>query len=292
MTSSTAARLRLILAVLIFGTIGIFVRHIALPSAAIAFVRAAVGFLFLFVLTRARGNRVSLRGLRSALPKLIISGAFMGFNWILLFESYRYTTVAVSTLCYYMAPIIVVLLTPILFRERMTPRRLICAAVALLGMVFISGVLSSGLPGRDELRGIVLGLAAALLYAAIILINKTVRGVAGLDRTLLQLGAAAVTLLPYCVVTISPAQLVVPGMSVLLLAVVAVVHTGLAYSLYFGSVEELPAQTIAIFSYIDPVTALILSALILAEPLGPHGLAGAVLVLGAAFVSELPTGKK
>lgn len=292
MTQSAAARLRLITAMLIFGTIGIFVRNIGLPSAVLALVRAVVGLVFLLVLTFAKGSRPSFAALRRSLLPLMLSGLFMGFNWILLFESYRYTTVAVSTLCYYMAPIIVVLLSPVIFRERMTARRLACAAAALAGMVCVSGVLGSGLPGADELRGILFGLGAAALYASVVLINKTIRGVSGLDRTLVQLAAAAITLAPYCLLTVSPAELYCTGGELMLLLLVGVVHTGVAYNLYFSSVEALPPQTIAIFSYIDPVTALVLSALLLSEPLGIHGVIGAVLILGAAFISELPAREK
>ena len=167
-----ASRLPLIASMVIFGTIGIFRRHIALPSSVIAMLRGAVGMAFLYGLMRLRGQRMDMRSVKKNLPVLTLSGALMGFNWILLFEAYNYTTVATATLCYYMEPIFVILASPLLFGERLTPRRLICVAAALFGMVLVSGVMSVGINAGAEMAGIAMGLGAAALYASVVLINK------------------------------------------------------------------------------------------------------------------------
>ena len=285
------SRLPLIAAMVIFGTIGIFRRHIALPSSVIAMLRGAVGAAFLFGLMRLRGQRLDRNGVRKHLPVLALSGALMGFNWILLFEAYNYTTVATATLCYYMAPIFVMLASPLLLGERLTARRLACVAAALGGMVLVSGVLDVGVNAGREMTGIALGLGAAALYASVVLLNKRMGGLGANDRTVVQLGAAAIVLLPYTLETgeLAPhtlSALHLPGL--LMLLVVCVVHTGAAYALYFGSMKELPAQTVALLSYIDPVVAILLSALLLGEAMSAAAMVGAVLVLGAAVVSELP----
>lgn len=281
------AKLQLISAMTIFGTIGLFVRYIPLPSSVIACVRGALGTVFLLLVCLARRRRPDGRAIRANLPVLLVSGAFIGANWIFLFEAYRYTTVATATLCYYLAPMFVLLLSPLVLRERLSPRKLLCVLVALAGMVCVSGVPESGLPSAGELTGILLGVAAAALYAAVVLMNKKLHDISGNDRTVVQLGAAAVVVVPYILLTEDVAALRVDAAGLVLLLVVAIVHTGTAYSMYFGSMKELNAQTVAIFSYIDPIVAILLSALVLKEPLGVTGAVGAVLILGSALVSEL-----
>jgi drug/metabolite transporter (DMT)-like permease len=209
----------------------------------------------------------------------------MGFNWILLFEAYRFTTVAVATLCYYMQPTILIVLSPLLLGEKLTGRKLLCAGAAVVGMVLVSGVGTGD--GTGDVRGIALGLSAAALYAAIIILNKKLTGVDPFQRTVFQLGAAALTLLPYELLTEqwSSVRLTAPAAAALM--VVGLVHTGLAYTLYFSSVEALSGQTLALMSYIDPASALLFSALLLREPLGARGAAGAVLILASAAISEL-----
>ena len=281
------ARLAIIVSMLIFGTIGIFVRHVPMPSSVIALVRGVVGTLFLLVFSRLRKTPVDWAGVRKSLGMLILSGAFIGFNWILLFEAYRYTTVATATLCYYLAPVFVILASPVLFREKLTLRKGICVVVALVGMAFVSGVTETGIAGSGELLGILFGVGAAVLYALVVLMNKKLTGVPVFDRTIVQLGAAALALTPYVLVSEWGTAMDWSGPVIPLLLVMGIVHTGFAYALYFGGIKELPAQTSALLSYIDPVSAIILSAVFLGEGLTASGVIGAVLVLGATLLSEL-----
>ncbi len=275
---------------LIFGTIGLFRRWIDLPSSFVAMARGAIGMAFLLLVLRFRGRRLDRAAIRRNLPLLIPSGAALGINWILLFEAYNYTSVATATLCYYFAPMLIVLASPLVLREKLTARKLGCVFAALIGMVFVSGVLDAGFTGAAELKGVALGLCAAVFYAVVVLLNKHLGGLDGYDRTILQLGISSVVLLPYVLLTEPVAQLHYAPASLALLLVVGVVHTGLAYALYFGSLAEVKAQTAAILSYIDPVVAVLLSALLLHERMGFTGAAGAVLVIGAAVFSELGGG--
>ncbi len=276
----------LIVSMVIFGTVGIFRRWIPLPSATVAVARGLVGAVILLALNAVRRRKPAVADIRRNLALLLISGAAMGVNWIALFEAYRYTTVAAATLCYYMAPILVILLSPLVLRERLTARKLLCAGAALLGMVFVSGVIDGG--GIGELRGALLGLLAAALYASVVLMNKRMYPMPALDRTIVQLLTAGIVLLPYALLSGVTSE-ETPGVgAILLLAVVCVVHTGLAYALYFGSMEHLPAHTLALLSYIDPVVAVLLSALLLRERITILTALGAVLILGAAVIGELP----
>lgn len=288
MNAVIRAKRDLIFSVSVFGTIGIFVRWIGLPSSVIALVRGAVGAAFLLLLARFRHAPIDRAALRRRWQLLLLSAAMMSFNWITLFEAYRYTTVATATLCYYMAPIFVTLISPVLLKERLTARKLLCVFLALAGMVFVSGVPQSGLPGPSEAKGILLALCSAVLYAGVILINKYLAGVSAYDRTLLQLACAAAVMIPYILLTEDLSAMSVTPLGAVLLLIVAVFHTGWCYALYFGSMTVLSAQTVALFSYIDPIVAILLSALLLREPLGWSGILGAALVLGSTLVSELP----
>lgn len=285
------AVVQFVLSMFIFGTIGIFRRWIPLPSSVVAMTRGLLGMLVLLLVLRLRKIRLNAAEIRKSFVLLCLSGAAMGVNWILLFEAYNYTSVAAATLCYYLAPMFVVLASPLLLHERLTRRKLLCVCVALLGMVFVSGILQTGVSGSGEIRGILLGVGAAAFYASVILMNKRLGSVPAYERTIVQLGAAGIVLLPYVLITEIPMQLQLTKAALPMLLVVCILHTGVAYMLYFGSLMHLKAQTAAILSYIDPLVAVALSALLLKEPMGLNGVIGAALVLGAAIACELPERK-
>lgn len=285
MTQAKAKR-DLIGSMIIFGTIGVFVRYINLPSGLIAAVRGLVGMAVLVFVAAVKGERVSLAAIKNCAVRLILSGVCMGFNWILLFESYRYTSVSTATLCYYLAPMFVIAASPLLLHERLTLKKVLCVLAALFGMVLISGVTESGISDLSELKGVGLGVGAAALYASVILINKKISGVSAYERTSAQLGIAAAAVGIYVLVTGEAANVIFEPVSALMLLVVSVLHTGMAYSMYFGSMRELKAQTIAVFSYIDPLCAILCSAAVLGEKMTPAGAVGAAFILGAALVSE------
>ena len=285
MSKNNRSLYMLIASMVIFGTIGIFRRLIPLPSASIAALRGIVGAAFLLLLNAARRKKPDRAAIRGNLALLLVSGALIGANWIALFEAYQFTSVAVATLCYYMAPMFVIMFSPLVLGEKLTARKYICVALAVAGMVFVSGVLDLG--GGGSPKGVALGLLAAVLYASVIFINKRMKPMPAMDRTVVQLAAAGVVVLPYALLNGFGGTGALTAGTILLLAVVCIVHTGLAYALYFGSVEGLPAHTLALLSYIDPVVAVLLSLLLLREPMSIPALIGAVLVIGAMIVSEI-----
>lgn len=199
-SSQGLGRAKLILAMTIFGTIGIFVKYIPLPSSMIAFVRGFVGVAFLLLVTLIKRTKISFKDIKRNLLLLCISGAFIGINWILLFEAYRYTTVATATLCYYMAPIFVTIASPFVLKEKLTVKKVLCVFVALIGMVFVSGIV-----GTDSLHisvpGILCGVGAAFFYACVILLNKHLKDISSYDMTMTQLLVAAIVILPYVLLT-------------------------------------------------------------------------------------------
>ena len=276
-------RLRLMAAMMIFGTIGIFRRFIPLSSSMLAMLRGFIGVAFLWLVITLKGARLDVSIIRANWKWLTVSGIFIGLNWIALFEAYRYTSVAVATLCYYMAPAMVILVSPLVLKEKLAPKKAVCVLAAVMGMVFVSGVMEE--QQAQSLKGIGLGLGAACLYASVILMNKKMPPMGAYDKTVVQLFAAAAVLLPY---NLAQAETVAVTVSeALLVAVVGIVHTGIAYALYFSAMDGLKAQIVALYSYIDPVSAIVLSLIIFRERMTAFGILGTVLILGATLVSDL-----
>lgn len=271
----------------VFGTIGIFVRSIDFPSSFIAMMRGFLGVLFLLVFKLIRRKKLSFAAVKKNFLLLLASGAAIGVNWILLFESYNYTSVATATLCYYLAPIFVTVASPLVLKEKLSAKKLCCVFCALFGMVFVSGAFENGGIKSGESKGILLGVGAAAFYATVTLLNKKLSDITDTDRTVMQLLFASLTVTPYVFLTQNVASFEYSAKSILLLLVVGIIHTGFSYTLYFGSVGRLPAQTTALFSYIDPVVAIFLSAVFLKEKLGLFDILGAVMILGSTFISEI-----
>ena len=286
------SKLLFILSMLIFGSIGIFRKYIPLSSSVIAFSRGFIGVLFLLVLILLKKDKLNKKSIKDNLWLVIISGSFIGLNWVFLFESYKYTSVATATLCYYMAPIFVMIASTFLFKERLSLINVVCILIALIGMVFVSGVIETGFNDKNTLIGVIYGLLAALLYASVIIINKFMKPIPSIDKTVMQLLFSVVILIPYILIGQEFRGMIINLEIILLLLIVGVVHTGLAYALYFDSMKGLKTQSIAILSYIDPVVAIILSALILKENMSIFAIIGAVLILGSTFINEMINNRK
>ncbi|WP_343210040.1 DMT family transporter [Anaerolentibacter hominis] len=278
-------KINMIAAMLLFGSIGLFVRNIDLSSSQVALVRGVVGSMTLLAVSMMGRKKFSFSAIRANLLLLIASGAAIGFNWIFLFESYKYTTISIATLSYYFAPVFVLFLSPFLLKERLSVQKIICSAAAVAGMFLIMNV-AEGNAGSDPMRGIGYGLAAAALYASVILMNKFMKGMSGMETTLVQLIMASLVLLPYVLVTEKIAWTSLGGRSLVFVLTVGILHTGIGYYLYFSSMQKLSGQTVAALSYIDPVSAIAMSTLFLGETMSLLQLAGGVMILGATFFSD------
>lgn len=283
-------KLKLSLSMLIFGTIGVFVKYIPLTSSTIAMARGFMGAAFLLFVMLISGKKPSAFAIKKNALPLIISGAAIGINWIFLFEAYNYTSVAVATLCYYMEPVLLIVLTPFVLKQKLSVKKILCVPVALIGMVLVSGVLS----GKQDvsLTGVALGLAAAVLYMSVVLTNRFLKDISAYDSTLIQLFVAAVVITPYNLIVGMQPTGTVDIKAIIMLVVVGFLHTGLTYYLYFSSMNNLPSETVAIYSYIDPAFAILLSVFFLKEPMTVSGVVGAVLILGACLASEIEFKKK
>ena len=273
-----------ITAMLIFGSIGLFVRHIDLHSEQIALYRGFIGSITLIMAMFIMQKKISIHNWQKNLLPLLIAGLAIGFNWIFLFQAYTYTTIATATLTYYLAPTFVVILSPFILKEHLSKLKLICAIVSLLGMSLVAGIFSQDSIASNNLLGIFYGVLAAFFYAIVILSNKFIKNMPSLDCSITQLLLASLILLPY--VTSQNFTWSMDLSSLTFLIILGCIHTGVAYLLYFASLQDLPAQKVAIFSYIDPVTAIILSTIVLSEAMNFTQWVGAILILGSLLYSE------
>ena len=290
MNATKRARLSLILSMAAFGTLAPFVRNISVTSGELALYRAILAAILIGSFLIITKQPIPFRSLGKELYLLLFSGIAMGFNWILLFEAYKYTTVAISTLSYYFAPVIVTIVCPFLFQEKMTKKQILCFVMSTLGLALVVGITDLGRGGNDAV-GVAFGLGAAVLYAAVILLNKFIRRVTGIHRTLLQFLAAVAVLTPYVLCT---GGMHLDGLNRtgwICLLIVGLVHTGITYCLYFSSLKELPGQEAAILSYVDPLVAVVIGVLVLKEPLSWQQFVGGALILGFTLWNELDTGK-
>ena len=286
MTEQNKAKLAQIVSMTIFGTLGIFYRNIPVSSGELALYRALLATLLIGAFLLLTRQRIPFRKIRREIPILLASGMAMGINWILLFEAYRYTTVSVATLSYYFAPVIVTAVCPILFKERLTAKQILCFVASTAGLALIT-VGGSDAGGNAHLRGILIGLGAASFYATVVLLNKFIKNVDGIHRTFLQFLAAAVILIPYVLFSSGVTVQSMDYVGWINLLIVGLVHTGVTYCLYFSSLKNLTGQTAAILSYVDPLVAVIVSVTVLHEGITALQIVGGALILGFTLLNEI-----
>ena len=289
MKKENAAKGLMAVAMFIFGTLAPFVRNINVSSGELALYRAVLAALLVGGYLLVTKQKLSLRSIKKELFLLLLSGVAMGINWIFLFEAYKYTTVSVATLSYYFAPVIVMVVCPLIFKEKLTGKQILCFAMATAGLVLITGTAGGG---KQDLLGIAFGLAAAAFYATVMLLNKFIKGVTGLHRTFIQFLSAIVVLVPYVACTSGFTLGGLSGTGWTNLLIVGLVHTGITYCMYFTALKELPGQKVAILSYIDPLVAVLVSVVLLNEGMTLLQMIGGVLILGFTLWSELPKRKK
>lgn len=281
-------KIKLLICMASFGTISLFIKNIPLASSEIALYRAIIAFLVLGVYIFVTKGFSGVSHSKGHMMKIFLSGVAMGFNWILLFEAYNYTSVALSTLCYYFAPVIVVVMSSILFKERLSLKQIICFIGSTAGLVLIIGV-SSG--GSNDLMGVMYGLGAAILYATVLLLNKSTGDVDSITRTLVQFVSAIVVIIPYVGVTNGFHLNEIGANGLINLIILGAFHTGILYVMLFSSVSRLRGQEVAILSYVDPLVAVLVSIVILNETVTIAQLLGGSAILFFTLLNELPSKK-
>lgn len=275
-----------IISMIVFGTIGWFVKNVTISSGEIALYRAIMAIIVVGMYLLITKEKIEFKKIKKELPILLLSGIAMGINWILLFEAYNYTTVTVATLSYYFAPVIVMVLCPILFREKMTINQIVCFIGSTLGLVLIMGITDIG---KETLnfKGIGLGLGAACFYATVILLNKFIKNIDGIKRTFIQFISSLIVLVPYVLLTSGINISSLSGRGIISLLIIGLIHTGIAYCLYFSSLKELSGQKVSILSYIDPLVAILVSYFLLNESINLPQIIGGVLIIFFTLLNEI-----
>lgn len=279
-------RFLLISSMVIFGTLGPFVRNISVSSGELALYRALMATVLIGLFLLITKQKIPFAHIKKDLPLLIFSGMAMGINWVLLFEAYKYTTVSVATLSYYFAPVLVMIICPLIFKEKMGIKQIICFIMTSLGIVMITGV-GNITEGSSHITGIAFGLGAAVFYASVVLINKFIKNVSGIHRTFLQFVSAILVMFPYVMFTGGVTLSNMNSTGWVCLATVGVIHTGIAYCMYFSSLKGLSGQKAAILSYIDPLVAVIVSVTVLNEKMTVMQILGGILILGFTLWNEI-----
>ncbi len=280
-----------ILSLFIYGTIGLVLRYISLPVEFVVICRGILGSLTMVIITKLTGKKLDFKPFKKVGKWFVLSGICLGFNWITLFAAYKVTTVAIASLCNYMAPIIVIFLAALLFKDKLKPISIVCIFVAFIGIALVSGVTLDGIAGVN-LKGVALGFMAAAGFTGMVLCNKKGGDVPVYEKAIIQLISASLTALPYFLINNWGEPLNFDLQSVLLILLLGVVHSGIAYTFYFGAITKIDVQSFALLGYTEPIVSVLVSVIILHESMTLLGVIGAVMVLGAAIVNEMAQVKK
>ena len=292
------ATIKVLIAMLLWGSLGVFVKNISLESVEISFFRGIIGSIFLGIvlLIKMRSKKKSDEDIYLETSKneykkkdkkiiivIIISGMAIGFNWVFLFNSYNYITVANATIVYYLAPVIVIFVSPIFLKEKLTSKKVVAVICAMCGLILIVKTNTSNV-NIDLTSGIINAFIAACLYASVIILNKFIKNVDDYKKTFIQIFMASMVLLPW---VIYRDKIVFDSIqSIILILVLGIAHTGIAYCLYFSAMKDLKAQSVAILGYIDPVSSVVFSIFLLRETFSIYQLIGGVIILLSAIISE------
>ena len=239
MKKENSSKIVMALAMSIFGTLAPFVRNINVSSGELALYRAIMAAMLVggYLLVTKQG--LSIKEVKKEFLLLLLSGTAMGINWILLFEAYKYTTVSVATLSYYFAPVIIMVICPLLFKEKLSGKQILCFVMSTIGLVLITGTASGG---ADDMLGIIFGIGAAIFYATVVIINKFIKRVTGIHRTFIQFISAIIVLAPYVLLTSGFNIESLNATGAISLLIVGFFHTGITYCMYFSAFNELPGH--------------------------------------------------
>lgn len=273
---------RYIGSLLLFGFNGIVASHIPLDSTHIVLLRSLLGSMSLLAFFFLSGHRFSFTGRGQDVLLICLSGAAMGASWMLLYEGYQRIGVATASLLYYCGPVIVMALSPLFFREKLTYVKLIGFSAVCAGIVLINGLSGEAL----NVIGCICGIGGAVFYAVMLILNKKARSVDGMENSLLQMLSATATTVLFLLCREQLSFSVTEGRVWLWILLLGLVNTGFGCWCYFSAIGALPVQTVAVCGYIEPMSAVVFSAFLLREHMTPPQLLGAVLIVGGALFAE------
>lgn len=271
-----------ILALLLFGSNGIVASFISMNSYEIVLLRTLLGSLLLLVIFLLSKGKFTFYKSKKHFLYLAVSGVAMGTSWMLLYEAYTRIGVSISSLLYYCGPVIVMVLSPLLFKEKLNIFKVSGFISVLCGVFLVNG---NTLSGDGDTFGILCGVLSAVMYAFMVIFNKKATSITGLENSMLQLIISFLTVAVF--VGIKQGVIMdIPTESILPLLILGFINTGIGCYFYFSSIGNLPVQSVAICGYLEPLSAVLFSVLILKEAMLPIQIIGAVLILGGAIFGE------
>ena len=273
--------LKYLMALLMFGTNGIVASHISLSSYEIVLLRTLIGSLFLIAIYFITGCKLSFYKNKKQSAFLAVSGIAMGASWMFLYEAYAQIGVSISSLLYYCGPVIVMALSPLLFNEKLTLLKIVGFIAVLTGIFLVNGNVS----GQLNKWGILCGLMSAVMYAFMVICNKKAKDITGLENSMLQLLVSFLTSAVFVGIKQGYAM-DIQAESVLPIVILGLVNTGVGCYFYFSSIDRLPVQTVAVCGYLEPLSAVMFSSLLLNEQLTTLQIIGAILIIGGAICGE------
>jgi len=275
--------LKYLSSVLIYGSNGIVANYIDLASYEIVFMRGVISVIFLLSVFKLTGGTFTFLQHRKDFLYLMTSGLSMGISAMFLFEGYREAGVGVTTLLFYCGPVFVMALSPIMFGEKLTKKVLLGFGVVFLGQVLVNGqvVLEGG-----NLWGIFCGVMSAVTYVPMVSVGKKCAAITGMEKATFQLIFAMIPATVFLLLT-RGFPVSVPAGSWPALLLLGVFNIGIGTYLFYTSINFLPIQTVAVCGYLEPLAAVILSAVLLGEQMTLLQIIGAVLIIGGAIFCEL-----
>lgn len=280
--------LKYLFATLLFGSNGIVSSHILLSSYEIVLFRTLLGSVFLVMLFLLTGGRFHAKEYRRDFIFVLLSGLAMGASWMFLYEGYQQIGVGMATLLYYTGPVFVMILTPIIFKEKLTAPKVIGFAIVFVGIILINGI-SGG--QRISAWGLICAMLSALTYTVLVIFNKQSKHIVGMENAAIQLCGSFVVVAAFVGIKEHFAFTVLPADWPWIL-LLGIVNTGIGCYLYFSSLSGLSVQTIAICGYMEPLSAVLLAAILLSEIMTPMQIVGAICIIGGAMLGELLDIKK
>lgn len=274
--------IKYIFALLLFGSNGIVANQIALSSTQIVFWRTLIGSLLLITLFLITKRKFTFIKYKKELVSLAISGIAMGTSWMFLYEAYKQIGVSISSLCYYCGPIIVIMLSPILFHEKLSKGKIMGFLVVLLGIFLVNGQL---IDVKSNFPGLFCGAMSAVMYAFMVIFNKKSKNITGLENSTIQLFVSFLTVAICSAIT---GNFAMPSnQDYLPILILGLVNTGIGCYLYFSSIGNLPVQTVAICGYLEPLSAVVFAVVFLKETMSPAQIIGAAFIIGGAMFCEM-----
>ena len=283
--TDTKSLLMIHIAVLFFGMAGVIGRGLTIPSFAVTFGRVFFSSITLFIVIKCTNTPIKLQS-RGDFWAYIAAGIIMALHWTTFMQSVQVASVAVGTITFSTFPLFVTFIEPVLFKEKLKVKSIICALLMLLGVSIL--VPPDG--GGATVSGIVAGMVSALTYAILSLLNRRFSSrYAGSVVCFYEQSIATLALIPFMLAA-PPA---VTGKDILLLVVLGVFCTALAHSLFVSSFKKVRVQTAGIISGgMESVYGILLAFLLLGEPPTAREIIGGCVVIAVTVYTTLTNSKE